>query len=83
MIQDKIKLWIKRHTPIHEWIKFKIAAYLDGKYTDACWCNLCLWVVGYRSFRDTFLDGSWKSQTCSEDDWAYCGKCLKTGRLSK
>ena len=69
-----------------EWLKFKIIAWLNTRYDDACWTNLVLWAVGHRSFRETFgEDGDWCKQTCTNVNggYAYCGKCVETGRLKE
>ena len=69
-----------------EWIKFKIIAWLDKHYPDACWANLVNWAFGYQTFMETFgPEGNWRKQTCTNigGDYAYCGKCVVTGRLKE
>ena len=68
-----------------EWLKFKIAVWLDNHYDDACWANLVLWATGVHSFRETFGKyGDWRDQSCSEEsDGCYCGKCCGLGRLKE
>lgn len=69
-----------------EWLKFKIILWLDAHYDDACWANLVLWAIGTHSFRETFgKDGDWREQSCTNinGDYAYCGKCVRTGRLKE
>jgi hypothetical protein len=53
-----------------EWLKFRIIKWLDKKNDDACWFNLVLWALGEQSFKE---DGG----------YAYCGKCVETGRLKE
>jgi len=65
-----------------ERIRFRIADYIDDTHPEACWANLAMWAMGYRSFKETFWHGEWKDQSCTEEDGSYCGKCAKTGRLS-
>ena len=67
-----------------EWVKRRIILWLDKRYDDACWYNLVLWSLGEQSFKDTFgPEGNWREQDCTniDDDYAYCGKCVETGRL--
>lgn len=65
-----------------EWLKFKIAVWLDNHYDDACWYNLASWAMGHHGFWETFgKNGDWRDQSCT--DYAYCGKCVRTGRLKE
>ena len=69
-----------------EWLKFKIALWLDNRYDDVCWANLALWAIGAHSFREPFGKyGNWRDQSCTNinGDYAYCGKCVRTGRLKE
>lgn len=69
-----------------EWLKIKIIQWLDKKYDDACWANLVMWAIGEQLFKDTFgAEGNWRDQTCTNinGDYAYCGKCVRTGRLKE
>jgi len=69
-----------------EWLKFRIAEWLDNHYNDACWFNLATWAMGMRGFWETFgKNGDWRDQSCTNinGDYAYCGKCVKTGRLKE
>lgn len=70
-----------------EWLKIKIIKWLDKKYDDACWANLVMWSIGEQSFKDTFgaEEGNWRQQSCTNinGDYAYCGKCVETGRLKE
>lgn len=76
----RIKRWILKHDT--EWLKWQIVKYADDKYDDACWANMCMWPLGFQTFRETFgEEGNWKEQTCDEEYGCYCGKCCKLGRL--
>ena len=69
-----------------EWLKFKIIRCLDNHYDDACWANLVMWATGIQTFRETFSKyGNWRDQTGTNinGDYAYCGKCVRTGRLKE
>ena len=69
-----------------EWLKFEIALWFNKHYGDACWFNLCMWAMGAYSFSDTFGKyGNWRNQDCTNinGDYAYCGKCVRTGRLKE
>ena len=69
-----------------EWLKYKIAIWLDKHYDDACWSNLVMWAMGMRGFLETFGKyGDWRDQSCTNinGDYAYCGKCVRTGRLKE
>ena len=63
-------------------IRFKIAMYIDDRHQEACWANLVAWAVGTSSFKETFWQGRWKDQGCTEKEGAYCGKCAMTERLT-
>jgi len=64
-----------------ERIKFRIAYYISGRYPKACGYNLFAWAMGLRTTKEVFWQGGWKDQDCTEKYGAYCGKCVKTGRL--
>ena len=69
-----------------EWVKIKIIQRLDKKYDDACWSNLVMWMIGGQTFKETFeAEGNWREQSCTNinGDYAYCGKCVRTGRLKE
>lgn len=81
--REKARLWRKLNWLPQKWLRWQIASYLNNKCKDACWFELCMWALGYHSFRETFIEDRWKSQYCTEEEGAYCGKCYNTGRLSK
>ena len=66
-------------------IKWYIIRYIDKKYSEACWANLVMWQIGAASFSETFGgDSQWNNQDCCEEQGgAYCGKCVRTGRLKE
>ena len=69
-----------------EWLKFKIADWLDNRYDGACWFNLATWAMGMRGFWETFGKyGNWRDQSCTNinGNYAYCGKCVRTERLKE
>lgn len=68
-----------------EWLKIKIIIWIDAHYDDVCWANLVMWTIGVQTFKETFgIEGNWREQSCS-DEWggAWCGKCIRIGRLKK
>lgn len=67
------------------WIRLKVARFLDKIYPDACWLNLYFWAIGWQTLRNTFGEnGNWKHQICRWNNegtpYAYCNKCALTGR---
>ena len=82
-IANRVKVWCRRHWPIDEWLRWTMIAWLNDRYDDACWYQMCRWALKYESFDDIFLSGNWRYQTCTEDEGAFCGKCVAIGRLSR
>ena len=74
---------MKSYKKLIENIKWNIIIYLDNKYPEACWANLVHWQIGIASFTETFgKESRWNDQGCCEEyGGAYCGKCVRTGRL--
>lgn len=67
-------------------IKWYIIKYIDAKYPESCWANLVVWSQGGYTLREMFgaEESRWNAQDCSaEGSGAYCGKCVKTGRLKE
>lgn len=64
------------------WFRDRIINHLD-RNPDYCWASLVVWSLGYHSFLSLFIrPDEFTSKTCS-GDFAYCGKCYKTGRLPR
>jgi hypothetical protein len=68
---------------IVEKIKLRLIVWIDNKYPEACWANLVTWQDGGYTFKEMFgYKSRWNEQDCSEEHGgAYCGKCIRTGRL--
>lgn len=67
-------------------IKGYIILYIDSKYPQSCWANLVMWQIGVASFKETFgtIESRWNDQGCCEEcGGAYCGKCVRIGRLKE
>ena len=74
---------MKIYKKLMENIKWRIICYIDHKYPQSCYANLVMWQIGAASFRETFgTERRWDDQGCCEEyGGAYCGKCVRTGRL--
>ena len=76
---------MKIYKKIRGAITWRIILYIDRKYPESCWVNLVMWQIRVATFRETFgAESRWNDQSCSEEyGGAYCGKCIRTGRLKE
>lgn len=67
-------------------IKWRFIIAIDRKYPEACWFNLVMWYQGGYTTKEMFgsEESRWNTRDCNTvGAGAYCGKCSRTGRISK